>query len=64
MAIQKMPHKAKAFADALVERKDTLSKAEKSALERQVAVFIDAEKADQLAFFEFQAPPAPPGARP
>lgn len=44
------------LADALVKRKDTLSKAEKSALERQVVEFIDAEKADLLAAFDFEAP--------
>ena len=51
-------------ADALVKRKDTLSTAEKSALERQVATFLDAEKASQLEPFELQAPPAHPGASP
>ena len=52
------------LADALVKRKDTLSPAEKSALERQVATFLDAEKASQLEPFELQAPPAHPGASP
>lgn len=43
------------LADALVKRRDKLTKAEKSALEAQVIAFIDAEKANTLAPFDFDA---------
>lgn len=52
------------LADALVKRRDTLSRAEKAALERQVTEFIEAEQANALALFDFVAPSAHPGATP
>lgn len=52
------------LADALIKRKDRLSKAETSALEAQVVAFIDAEKANVLTPFEFDAPNDPSGANP
>lgn len=57
-------HRLILLTDALVKRKDKLSTAETSALERQVKAFLDAEKAGSLSLFDVENPPDPPGARP
>lgn len=52
------------LADAVVKRKNTLSQAEKSELERKVIEFVNAEQAGTLRLFDFVPSPANPGAAP
>lgn len=52
------------LADALVKRKDKLSQADKSALERQIIEFIDAEQASALTLLDFVASQVQTGATP